>query len=846
MKKIYLLLLMFILPLAAGCNSVVAEAEYVDVYENTLEDTEIIVENEYLSMRFDTATTQFVIYDKIKGKEWYSNPPEAVNDTSAIKSITEKLQSQIVLTYGQSSGSLTEVNNCTLSVINDTYAFEKIDNGIKVKYTIGKITKEIVVPKALSETRIMEYYNQMEKSEKRQIDNYYRIIDINKLLATDNKAELLVKYPELDEERMFILRENMQRPMQEKMAELFAKYGYTQEDFEEDKKRFESEAEADSLPAFDITVVYQLDGPDFIVSVPLEEIQYKSSYPIVYLTVLPFFGAGGLDDEGFMLVPDASGAIINFNNGKQAQSSYVNSVYGYDYGLKRTAMVSDNGAYYPVFGINNNGSSFICVIENGVESASIDADVSGRIHSYNFVSSRFTVFNSDDIDISKANVFAKVFENKVMEGSYSQRYIFTDAKDYVDMAVTYRNYLMNKYPELKKTNESSIPVVMELIGAIDRTTNILGVPVSVSDPLTTYKQSTDIVSSFLNSGMKNLSVKYSGWFNGGVTHDAPGNVKLVSALGNKKDFSDMVSFMDSNGVDLYLESDFNFIYNVGMFNGFSPNRDAAKRISREVAKMYQYSFQWFGEKDYIKGRMLNYYLASPEYAMNAIDSYTSNINKLGVNNIAFSSIGRLLSADYNKKKPVSREEVMFMQQDKLNELKGNGSKLLIRGGNDYAVPYADVITDMELESKRFTIVDESVPFYQIALHGLKNYTGSAINLAADYERNILKIAETGSGLYFSFMDTFGGDLQNTNYTRYFASDVSRWSDKALELYNKFNSTLSHTYSQYIVGHGKLADQVYYTKYEDGTMVVVNYGTNEYSYEERSVAAGDFIVMKAGE
>ena len=54
--------------------------------------------------------------------------------------------------------------------------------------------------------------------------------------------------------------------------------------------------------------------------------------------------------------------------------------------------------------------------------------------------------------------------------------------------------------------------------------------------------------------------------------------------------------------------------------------------------------------------------------------------------------------------------------------------MLITGGNAYALPYADQIVNVPMESSHFNIVDETVPFYQMVIHGSIDYAGSPINL----------------------------------------------------------------------------------------------------------------------
>lgn len=101
---------------------------------------------------------------------------------------------------------------------------------------------------------------------------------------------------------------------------------------------------------FNVSVIYRLDGDDLIVEVPFDDLEYKEDYPIYYLSVLPYFGASGTTDEGFLFVPEGGGALIEFNNGKTSQNSYYSNVYGWDMGQDRDAVVHDTRTYFNVFG----------------------------------------------------------------------------------------------------------------------------------------------------------------------------------------------------------------------------------------------------------------------------------------------------------------------------------------------------------------------------------------------------------------------------------------------------------------------------------------------------------------
>lgn len=166
-------------------------------------------------------------------------------------------------------------------------------------------------------------------------------------------------------------------------------------------------------------------------------------------------------------------------------------------------------------------------------------------------------------------------------------------------------------------------------------------------------------------------------------------------------------------------------------------------------------------------------------------------------------IGNTLAGDYNPKDRVSREAALNLQVKKLQSLKQGGNKVMITSGNQYAVPYADFVTDMNLDARAVNIIDEQVPFYTMALHGLVNYSGGAINLADDEKENILKSAESGAGLYFTYIAEKTSVLQDGKYTRYYACNYDDWKKDTLSLYNKFNETFEGTYDKAIDKHEKL-------------------------------------------
>lgn len=517
------------------------EVVRVNGYEG--EETEITLENDKLLFSMNSLTTQFSVTMKETGETWTSNPEGAAEDSAALEIEKNKLQSTVLLTYSTQNGVDALLDNYEYSIAKGIYEIETGDGYIKVNYSIGDLEQEYVVPLVMEEDRMEEYLSKMGQRESLMIGEYYKKLDINDLSKSDKAAkdELTARYPSMETTVIYVLRDNVKASIQTKLQQYFEEAGYTYEEYVEDKEKDKQEKVSEKS-VFNVSVIYRLDGDDLIVEVPFDDLEYKEDYPIYYLSVLPYFGASGTTDEGFLFVPEGGGALIEFNNGKTSQNSYYSNVYGWDMGQDRDAVVHDTRTYFNVFG-ESNDSSFICMLEDGVPYASIQADISGRSHSYNYVNAVYSVLHREQYDVSDRSTQSMfVYEDGTAEGEgIVQRYSFIDSGDYVDMAEDYRSYLKDKYGDYLTVNDDTeTPVALEIIGAVDKVKQVFGVPVSSPLELTTYKEAQEMVEELYGEGLSNMSVKLSGWMNGGVQQKMLDSVNLISDLGSKKDLQNMI------------------------------------------------------------------------------------------------------------------------------------------------------------------------------------------------------------------------------------------------------------------------------------------------------------------
>ena len=841
MKKIIRLLLSACILFAfLSCGGRASGAKNIIFYEYDGGTDEVVLENDFLQLRFLPETTEIILVNKTNSAEWRSNPQGA--DPLADPVTRYMMNSVFALEYADVYGIGQTQYSGEHSVNTGVYQYGIVNGALEVNYTVGNLERTYVIPPAVPEARMKEFTDIMDTIGKSIVNAGYRLYDIDNLRATDNRDELLVMYPDLEHRKLYVLRSDVHEYQKAEYEKIFANVGYEYDDYLEDVSRYPALA-GKERPAFNITLRYSLDGNSLIINAPFDNIAYRAQYPITTFSLLPFMGAGGLDDEGYLFVPDGSGSLIYFNNGKQNQQIFNSVVYGWDEGLVRKAIISDNRSPFPVYGIQKNNNALLCVIEDGASYATILADVSGRNNSWNNVYARFSMVHSEVMNIegrSQRDVYQ--YERALPEGeSITLRFIVCEEDGYVGMAKEYRSWLIKKYPSLNRQNKTAgtIPLAVEIVGAVNKTQHRLGIPFDLPLKLTSYNEAAAMINDFADMGWKNVNVKLNGWFNRSVEHTIPTRINLIGALGGKNDFSSLVQTVKQNGYNLFPEVDFFYMKDKKLFDGFNLYNDASRYINRERIQKYPYSFVWFGERT-MWGKLS--YIAHPDKMMSMIDNFTKKSAALGIENIAFRNISLRLTGDYNERQHISREASMIMRQDKLDSLRQSGTGVMLLSGNAYAAPFADIIVDIAIDSQEFGITDVSVPFYAIALHGLVPYTGKAINLAEDYSKYLLKTIESGAGLYFSFITEETSVLQETKFRQFYSNVYNKWIGDANAIYRQFSADFGTLYNQAIVNHVILSRDVSLTEYEDGSQVIVNASNFAFDYNGANINANSYIIQ----
>jgi hypothetical protein len=558
----------------------------------------------------------------------------------------------------------------------------------------------------------------------------------------------------------------------------------------------------------------------------LEGDQY---YNIVKIDFLPFFGAAGLQDKGYMLIPDGAGALINFNNGKTNYENYAAPIYGTYY--DNSAIGGNNRVRMPIFGIKKENNAFLAVVSENESVGFINSAISGKINSYNNVYSSFqyrTIETKafEDFGMPQSPVLAP-------KGNYGVKYYFLtgSSADYSGMATSYQKYLIDEKGLKKSASADKNNMYLETYGGVQKKKSILGIPTTVFEPLTTYKDLKEISEKLKAKGVDNIVIRYKEWMNNKEVGKVPTSVTFDSKLGSKKDFENMIKYSKDNGVGFYPSVDFVTFSKMG--NGFMGLINAAKAPNQAPAYQIQTTnfFTSFGKR---------WFFLTPSDVVKAFNKYYKSYSKYDNKAIAIDSIGNMVYSD-NSKNGVKRGETPDTWTSILKQVKEGSGSNMIEWANAYAFPYVDHIVQAPEPELKVPSADEAIPFYQMALHGLVSYSSYSLNLQSDPDKSFLKAVETGSNINYSIFKNDASAVKDSYLNYMYSCDLDTWLDKIIDEYKQLNILSSKTAGKKIVGHRTVAEGIKETTYENNVKVLVNYNDKDVTVDGTAVKALGYAV-----
>lgn len=597
------------------------------------------------------------------------------------------------------------------------------------------------------------------------------------------------------------------------------------------------------FPSVEVTlpVLVTLNDDGFSASVDTAQIKEDNVHRLLWYSLLPYFGAGGPEDDGYMLVPDGSGALIRYNTTKSNYAPYHEPVYGYDpthFGETRPPSVE--GIRLPVFGMKKNDSAYIAVITQGDAAAYIDAQTANMYNEWNNIYATFQVLGTADViigqstDGSARRIVKHDVRNHICDYGQVKYILLGKGKsEYSDMAQAYKDYLLRDGVTEKFKDSSSTPLFINVFGGIIKKESQLGFLVDKYKVLTTYEQAGEIAADLKNKGVQDISMSYTNWSKDSAKRLFQDKVHFESRLGGKTGLIALNKKLQALNIKLFLEyNPYNAAKNGNGYIGFL---DAAKKISGQSVQVYDYDLATL----MINKNVPPAVLPNPRMTVSNTEKFMADFAKKTDAGVYYPNFAQILYSNHSSSNFAARTVVKELVESSLQKNKGAA---LADFPNVYSFPYISYATNLPSNSSGFNIFDEDVPFYQMVASGIIQYSTPVVNIGRDLEDMTLFAIETGSGLYFQFTYNNPEVLMETRYDSRYGADYALWSDDAVKANQVVQNAFKEIGSNVIVRHNILADGVGISTFANGCRVVVNRSSKDFVFEGRLISPMSFVVL----
>ena len=545
----------------------------------------------------------------------------------------------------------------------------------------------------------------------------------------------------------------------------------------------------------------------------------------VYL--LPCFGATELDEKaGYMLVPEAAGALINFSNGEGVGTTpFSKRIYGTNIGVDKSVMTDLNRPAeqitLPVYGMayTDDQLGYLAVVENGSEAAEIMAYPAGVITDYNWAAAHFTL-REQYIAQTTRTLGLNSRESKPYLRDMTVRFYILSGEEasYTGMAQRYRRALQEAGG--LNTADTGYRPRMDFLGA----ESVEFLLWNAVEPMTTVRQMAEILAACDESGVADPLVIYRGWQPGGLTWAlGSGSVNLERRLGKEDELIALARTIREKGGKFMLELD-----------PVQANPDRLYNMRVDVVRTIG---QTIAQHQTGKELYPNLYYLTPSRSAEIIKAMADKWGK-HVDGLALMKLPNTLYSYYSRGGNHTRGETLAAYQEILAQ---TDAVLALENPLSGYLAQTDVFLDLPLDTTSYSFLSAEVPFLPMVLSGSIPYYSTWLNFESNQRKALLKLVEYGA--YPSWLLT-GEDVQPLIHTN--SSDVfsAKW-DVLLPTMVDVNARMQALHDAIggsaMMKHELLAQDVVRVTYANGTTVYVNYRKTDATADGVTVPALGYLV-----
>ncbi len=545
---------------------------------------------------------------------------------------------------------------------------------------------------------------------------------------------------------------------------------------------------------------------------------------VVAIDVMPVFGAGGDGEKGYVFYPDGSGALSYFKAQHPSYNEfYHRKVYSDDeIDLKweeRRDTTGQMRAYLPVFGIKKGSNAFLAAVTAGAAEASINYYPSGYQINLNRACASFEYrrkIRSASIVSFYQGASVAIYDKARSAYDAQVTYFFLDGAkaDYSGMANRYRDYLEAEcLINTSGVQGEGVPLMLDILTGIKKPLLIFEQFVA----MTGFSQVQDMLEDLAGRGAPAQYVNLHGWTGEGYgkypTSSAP-----AAGLGGMQGLKQLAQFAKDSGVRLYLQD--NYAKTTSLLSSVTGAELAQETDYSVIQKLF-----------------------SPAAVPGRFRQLTEKLQDIPVAGINFDLIGGFVYYDYNPAHVSQRGDTVASWQSLYQtsqEIFGGAASVQ---GNLYALQYADVVMNVPSASTQYSYDDESVPFYQMVLHGAVAYAGKPFNTFYDTQKEQLRAIEYGEVPFYRLTWRSALELRDTDYDLVFSSAYEDWAEDIEQTCEALAalSPLADKRMLHHVSSGGLA----VIEYAGGYTLYINYRDMPVRYLGVDIPAQQFVLVQDG-
>lgn len=809
----------------------IVESELADDVADIIDTMIQVAHNDSYVLYYDEKSSAIGLENRKDGSVWFSNPMNLDDYEDIQLSEKMRLSSQIDLVMHDDRGQRKLYDNFTNCISKGFFTSENITNGIQITYHFGMREEvQIEFPQQISDERFRMLFLDSDD------------------LTEDEKEELKGRFRYSETYEAWFWRTTSVESILERLDELMKKAGYTYEDYLIDSEQDEEREEFVSPdPEFDIVLRYILEDKGLVARVFLEETQLPEGWYISEISLLRNFGATHNSSDGYLFVPSGSGSKIIVSEESRTANQLFLQLYGPNAAMDidvKTTYGTD--AVMPVYGIKNTNGAMFAIIEKGDAIATVNARRNTNMNPFYMVFPAFQTTNRSYISLGDGAFESQVitFQKEPYNGEIQIRYMLLEEKeaDIPGMAARYREYLMEEKGMERIIPKENIPFHMETVGSIVRSKSFLGFSYVGNYPMTTYEQNFEMAELLMDGGVDNINIRLKGWFNGGREQDFATRINPVRVLGGTRGFNQLVEDSKDSGIELFPDVLF-LTSNRG--RGFSIYRHSARTLDQRFARYYRYNLETDAAIRFINPLLRGYrYLVSPSYLPNLVSRFSRRYDKYENEAVSLGDLGKVLFADFSERNPVSRQEAFDVIGEQAAAM-AQEKRIMTTTGNANVIPHSSIVLEVPVSNREYLIEDEGVAFFQMVFHGLIEYAGEPLNKASSYRREMLRSIELGSGVYYRWTYQHSSKAKYTSSDDLYSTYYADWLESALDFYHEANEALKDLQDKFIIDNRAVKENVRKTEYEDGTVILVNYGRTAVEIGGITIEAEDFVVIEGG-